>query len=64
VDYNIKDRKVLYTAAQAIYHYQCLDFLLELRMFYFRRPPDTPVRFSVGLGNIGRTTDFLGGIGF
>jgi LPS-assembly protein len=64
VDYNIKDRKVLYTAAQAIYHYQCLDFLLELRMFYFRRPPDTQVRFSVGLGNIGRTTDFLGGIGF
>ena len=64
VDYNIKDRKLLYTAAQAIYHYQCLDFLVELRMFYFRQPPDTQVRFSVGLGNIGRTTDFLGGIGF
>ncbi len=64
VDYNIQDRKLLYTAGQAIYHFQCLDFLLEARVSYLLQVPDVQIRFSMGVGNIGRTMDFLGGIGF
>jgi hypothetical protein len=64
IDYNIQERKVLYTAGQILAHYQCLDLLLELRVFYFRDRPDTQFRISLGLGNIGRTADFLGGFGF
>ncbi len=63
-DYNIKERKLLFTGAQLTYHYQCLDFLLDVRAFYFRDAPDIQVRFSLGLGAIGKTLDFLGGFGF
>jgi lipopolysaccharide assembly outer membrane protein LptD (OstA) len=63
-DYNIKDRKLLYTGAQATYHYQCVDILVDVRVFYFRDRPDTQVRVSLGLGSIGKTLDFLGGFGF
>lgn len=63
-DYNIKDRKLLYTGAQATYHYQCLDILVDVRAFTYRAKADTQVRVSVGLGSIGRTLDFLGGFGF
>jgi LPS-assembly protein len=64
VDYNLQEKKLLYTAGQAIYHYQCLDFLVEVRVFYYRARPETQFKFSVGLGNIGRTSDLLGGFGF
>jgi lipopolysaccharide assembly outer membrane protein LptD (OstA) len=64
VDYNLQEKKLLYTAGQAIYHYQCLDVLVEVRVFYFRARPETQFKFSVGLGNIGRTSDLLGGFGF
>lgn len=63
-DYNIKERRLLYTGAQATYHYQCLDVLVDVRVFYFRDRPDTQVRVSLGLGTIGKTLDFLGGFGF
>jgi hypothetical protein len=63
-DYNIKERKLLYTGAQATYHYQCVDLLVEVRAYYYRDTPDVQVRFSLGLGSIGRTLDFLGGFGF
>lgn len=63
-DYNIKERRLLYTGAQATYHYQCLDVLVDVRIFYFRDRPDTQVRVSLGLGTIGKTLDFLGGFGF
>lgn len=63
-DYNIKERKLLYTGAQATYHYQCVDILVDVRVFYFRDRPDTQVRISLGLGTIGKTLDFLGGFGF
>lgn len=63
-DYNIKDAKLLYTGGQLTYHYQCLDFLVDLRVFYYRVPADVQVRFSLGLGAIGKTLDFLGGFGF
>jgi lipopolysaccharide assembly outer membrane protein LptD (OstA) len=63
-DYNIKDAKLLYTGAQATYHYQCLDILVDVRVFYYRLRPDTQVRVSLGLGSIGKTLDFLGGFGF
>jgi lipopolysaccharide assembly outer membrane protein LptD (OstA) len=63
-DYNIKERRLLYTGAQATYHYQCIDVLVDVRVFYFRDRPDTQVRISIGLGAIGKTLDFLGGFGF
>jgi len=63
-DYNIKDRKLLYTGAQITYHYQCVDILVDVRVFHFRDRPDTQVRVSLGLGSIGRSLDFLGGFGF
>ncbi len=63
-DYNIEKRRMLYTGLSLIYHYQCLDFKADVRVFYYREKPETQVRFSIGLGNIGKTTDFLGGLGF
>jgi lipopolysaccharide assembly outer membrane protein LptD (OstA) len=63
-DYNIRDGKLLYTGGQATYHYQCLDILVDVRVFYYRVRPDTQVRVSLGLGSIGKTLDFLGGFGF
>ncbi len=62
VDYNLQEKKLLYTAAQVVYHYQCLDFQAEVRVYYFRVPPQTEFRLSVGIGNIGRTADLLGGL--
>jgi lipopolysaccharide assembly outer membrane protein LptD (OstA) len=64
IDFNIEERKMLYSGATVIYHYQCLDFLAEIKVFYFRARPETQLKFSIGLGNIGKTTDFLGGFGF
>jgi LPS-assembly protein len=61
IDFNIKEKKLLYLAASAVYHYQCLDFTFELRTFYYRAKPETQFKFSFGLGSIGKTTDFLGG---
>lgn len=62
-DYNIKDRRLLYTGAQATYHYQCIDIMIDVRAFYYRAKADTQVRVSVGLGSIGKSLDFLGGFG-
>ena len=64
IDYNVKERRLLYLGGSAIYHYQCLDFEFEMKVFYFRSKPETQFKFSLGLGNIGKTTDFLGGLGF
>jgi lipopolysaccharide assembly outer membrane protein LptD (OstA) len=61
LDYNIKERELLYTALSLVYHYQCIDFKADVRIFYFREKPEAQFGFSIGLGNIGRTTDFLGG---
>ena len=63
-DYNVRERKLLYTGAQVIYHYQCVDFLVDVRAYYFRDAPDAQVRFSLGLGSIGKTLGFLEGLGF
>jgi hypothetical protein len=63
-DFNIVERKMLYSAFAFVYHYQCLDFRADLRIFYFREKPETQFRLSIGLGNIGKTVDFLGGMGF
>ncbi|HPW17138.1 MAG TPA: LPS assembly protein LptD [Candidatus Aminicenantes bacterium] len=62
-DYNIRERKLLYTGAQLVCHWQCLDFLVDVRAYYFRERPDVQVRFSLGLGAIGRTLGFLQGFG-
>ncbi len=64
VDFNIEEGKLLYTGARAVYHYQCLDFVFELKAFYYRQNPEFQFKFSLGLGNIGRTLDFLSGFGF
>lgn len=62
-DYNIKERELLYTGARLTYHYQCVDFLVDVRAYYYRETPDVQVRFSLGLGAIGRTLGFLQGPG-
>ncbi len=64
VDFNVQEAKLLYAGGSAVYHYQCLDFLVEVKVFYFRDKPEAQFKFSLGLGNIGKTTDFLGGFGF
>jgi hypothetical protein len=64
VDFNIVERKMLYAAANISYRYQCLDLRAEIRVYYFRESPETQFRISFGLGNIGKSTDFLGGMGF
>ena len=64
ISYNILQRKMLYSGLNFVYHYQCLDFRGELRVFHFREQPEVQIRVSLGLGNIGKTIDFLGGLGF
>ena len=61
-DFNIEKKRMLYTGLSLVYHYQCLDFKADVRIFYYREKPETQFRFSLGLGNIGKTTDFLGGL--
>ncbi|UCC41887.1 MAG: LPS-assembly protein LptD [Candidatus Aminicenantes bacterium] len=63
-DFNIQQRKMLYSAVSLTYHYHCLDFLAYLKIFYFRDKPEMQFRVTFGLGNIGKTTDFLGGAEF
>jgi lipopolysaccharide assembly outer membrane protein LptD (OstA) len=64
VNYNIQEREMLHSALALVYNYQCLDFRLELKIFYYREKPETQFLFSFGLGNIGKSIDFLGGMGF
>jgi hypothetical protein len=64
LDFNILEGQMLYSAAALVYHYQCIDFKAELKIFYFRDKPEAQFRFSFELGNIGKTTDLLGGFGF
>jgi LPS-assembly protein len=64
LDFNIIEKQMLYSAFILVYHYQCLDFKGELKIFYFRDKPEAQFRFSFGLGNIGKSTDVLGGLGF
>jgi len=64
LDFNIIEGQMLYSAVALVYHYQCIDFKGELKIFYFRDKPETQFRFSFVLGNIGRTADLLGGFGF
>jgi LPS-assembly protein len=64
IDYNISDKQMMYSAASLVYHYQCLDFKADARIYFFRDKPEFQFKFSLGLGNIGKTTDFLGGAGW
>jgi lipopolysaccharide assembly outer membrane protein LptD (OstA) len=64
IDYNVSDRQMMYSAGSLVYHYQCLDFKLDARIYFFRDKPEYQIKFSLGLGNIGKTTDFLGGAGW
>ncbi len=64
IDYNISDKQMMYSAASLVYHYQCLDFKADVRIYFFRDKPEFQIKFSLGLGNIGKTTDFLGGAGW
>jgi len=64
IEYDIQLKKVIYTGLSCTYHYQCLDFSFDLRIFNYRLRPETQFRFSVGLGNISRSSAFLGGMAF
>lgn len=64
IDFNIHTNKMLYSGLSLVYHYQCLDFTFEVKMFYFRDTPEVQFLFSFELGNIGQTANFLGGMGF
>jgi len=64
MEYDLQAKKFLYTGLAGVYHYQCLDFSFDLRVFYYRSRPETQFKFSIGLGNISRTSDLLGGFSF
>ncbi|MCX7972947.1 MAG: LPS assembly protein LptD [Candidatus Aminicenantes bacterium] len=61
---NLVERRLLYAGLSAVYHYQCLDFRFDFRLFQFRDKPEIQFKFSLGLGHIGKTTDFLAGLEF
>lgn len=61
---DLKRKKQIYNGLFAIYHYQCIDFVLDLRMYYYRSKPDAQFKFSIRLGNINQSTDILGSFGF
>jgi len=64
IDYNLKEKKLLYSAVSLVYHYQCLNFTADLRVLYYRDEPEIQFAFSLLLGGIGKTENFLGGFGF
>jgi len=64
IEYDVLLKKIIYAGLSCTYHYQCLDFGLDLRIFNYRLRPETQFRFSVGLGNISRSSAFLGGFAF
>ncbi|MCX8159476.1 MAG: putative LPS assembly protein LptD [Candidatus Saccharicenans sp.] len=64
LEFDLQNRKFLYAALAGVYHYQCLDFGFDLRVFNYRNQPEVQFRFSLGLGNISRTSDLLGALGF
>jgi LPS-assembly protein len=61
LSYNIGEKKFLYAGGSLIYHYQCLDIKANLQAFFFRATPELQFKISFGLGNIGKSTEFLGG---
>jgi LPS-assembly protein len=63
-DYNISKNEILFAGLDAIYHYQCVDFKANLRIYNFRAQRDVEYSFSIGLGGITHSADFLGGLGF
>lgn len=64
LNYNIAEKKFLYVGGNFVYHYQCLDIKADVQVFFFRETPELQFKISFGLGNIGKTTDFLGGAEF
>lgn len=70
IDFNIEEMELLYSAFAVVFNYQCVDIRADMRVFYFRdiyysnQKPEMQFRITIGLGNIGKTTDFLGGMGF
>ncbi|MFO7732298.1 MAG: LPS assembly protein LptD [Candidatus Aminicenantes bacterium] len=64
VDFNLQESKLLYTGGRVTYHYQCIDFVVDVGVYYYRSQPEVQLRFSLGLGAIGRSLGFLEGAGF
>jgi LPS-assembly protein len=64
LEYNISAGQLLYSGVAVVYHVQCLDLKLNARLFNFREKPEFQFRFTVGLGNIGKSGDVLGGRDF
>lgn len=63
VDYNIKTKKLLYTAVQLIHHYQCFDIQAEVRVYNYASRAETQFKLSIGLGSISRTGNLMGDLG-
>ena len=63
IDYNIKTKKLLYTALQLVHHYQCFDIQAEVRVYNYSSRMETQFKLSIGLGSIGRTSNLMGDLG-
>jgi LPS-assembly protein len=63
-NYNIYKNQLLYAALSFVYHYQCIDFDGEVRVYNYRQQPDVQYSLSIGLGKISKSADFLGGLEF
>lgn len=64
VAYDILDGRLRYTGGRVVYHYQCVDFMLDYGIYHYLTTWDTRVKFSIGLNSIGRAAEYLSGIGF
>ena len=59
-EFNLIEKKLIYTGLSAVWHFQCIDFRVLVQGYFFREKPEIQVSFSVGLGNISPSEDFLG----
>jgi len=59
-EFNIIEKRIIYTGFSAVWHFQCIDFRALVRGYFFREKPEVQVSFSIGLGNIGTSEDILG----
>lgn len=62
--YDLREGKFRYTGGKFVYHYQCVDFQVDLKVFNFRSSSEVQIKFSIGLGSISRAAEFLDGLGF
>jgi len=61
LEFNVAQKKLLYSGLAAVWHFQCLDVKMNVRAFFFRATPEVQFQLSLGLGNIGSSSEFLSG---